>query len=67
MKDKVKLIPIDELVGLKSKIHSLETLDNKTFHKGKGVCTNLVANIRIFVCVFGKKIMKHSMKRTQSK
>lgn len=51
MKDKVKLIPIDELVGLKSKIHSLETLDNKTFHKGKGVCTNLVANIRIFVCV----------------
>ena len=61
---------IIEFIGLKSKMYSLIAVDGKEVKKEKGVNKNVVKNIRHkeFVnALFNKKIMKHKMKRIQSK
>ena len=70
MKDEFKGKIITEFVGLKSKIHSLISLDNEEVKKTKGVNKNVVKNIehKKFVNVlFNKKVIGHNMKRIQSK
>ena len=47
MKNQIKEIPIDEFVGLKSKMYSLELLNNKEIQKAKGIIKNIVYNIRL--------------------
>ena len=66
MKDEHKGIPIDEFVGLKSKMHSVLSENNKESNAAKG------ANVAIeFIeykdILFKKKITRHKMKRIQSK
>ena len=70
MKDGFKGKIISEFVGLKPKMYSLIDVDDKQNKKAKGVNKNVVKNIRHkkFVDVlFSKKLMRHKMKRIQSK
>ena len=59
-----------DFVGLKSKMYSLIDVDNEENKKAKVVNENVVKNIRHrkFVNVlFNKKMIRHKMKRIQSK
>ena len=70
MKDDSKGKIIIEFVGLKSKIYSLIDVDGKENKKRKGVNSVVVNNIKdeIYVNVLiNKEIMRHKMKRIQSK
>ena len=61
---------MNEFVGLKSKLYSLIAVDVEEVKKTKEVNKNVVENKRHkeFVDVlFNKKIMRHKMKRIQSK
>ena len=61
---------ISEFVGLKSKIYSLIDVDNEENKKAKGVKRNVVKNIRhkeYIDVLFNKEMMRHKMKRIQSK
>ena len=69
-KENLKEKIINEFVGLKSKMHSLVSVDGEEIKKAKGVNKNIVKSIRHkkFVhALFNKKIMRHNMKRIQSK
>ena len=46
MKDEFKGKIISEFVGLKSKMYSLVTVDNKEIYKAKGVNKNFIKNIK---------------------
>ena len=66
MKDESNGVKIDEFVGLKSKIYSLITENELEVNKAKGV--NLVLRHKeCFDVLFGKKVVRHKMKRIQSK
>ena len=66
MKDKFKGKIINELVGLKSKMYSLISIDNKEVTKAKGV--NKKIRHKEFVDVlFNRKVIGHKMKRLQSR
>ena len=63
MNSKEKII--SETVGLKPKIYSLIDGDSKENKKVKRVNKNVAKNIKNFL--FNKNMMKHKMKRIQSK
>ena len=66
MKDEFKGEVISEFVGLKIKMHSLITVDNQEVSKAKRV--NKKLRHKEFVDVLlNKKVIRHSMKRIQSK
>ena len=59
-----------KIVGLNSKMYLLINADSKENKKAKGVNKNVVKNIRYkeyLDVLFNKKMMKHNMKRIQSK
>ena len=56
----------DEFVGLKSKMYSIKNIDGKESNTEKGV--NIAAEFNGFKeTLFKKKIMRHKMRRIQSK
>ena len=66
MKDQFKGQIISEFIGLKSKMYSLISVDDEEVNKGKGV--NKKIKHKEFVDVlFNKKVVRHNMKRIQSK
>ena len=66
MKDVFKGKIISEFAGLKSKMYSLISADNEEVTKAKGV--NKKIRHKEFVSgLFNKKVMRHNMKRIQSK
>ena len=65
MKDELNGSKIVEFVGLKSKMYSLISSDNKEVNKAKGVNKNLGHNEYVDV-LFNKKVIRHKMKRIQS-
>ena len=66
MKDELKGKIISEYVGLKSKMYSLTSIDDEEVTKVKGV--NKKIRHKKFVYVwFNKKVIRHNMKRIQSK
>ena len=70
MKDEDKGRIISEFVGLKSKMYSLVTIDNKEIKNGKGVKINVVKNTRhkeYLNVLFNKNCIRHKMKIIQSK
>ena len=70
MKDEVKEKIISEFVGLKSKIYSIIAVDGKENKKAKGVNKNVGKNIKhkeYIDVLLNKKIMRHKMKRIQSR
>ena len=57
---------IDEFVGLKSKMHSMKHIDGKKSNTAKGV--NIANGFNEFKDIFfNKKVVRHKMKRIQSK
>ena len=70
MKDEFKRKTISKFIGLKSKMYSLIAIDGEENKKAKEVNKSIVRSIRHkeFVDVlFGRKLMRHRMKRIQSK
>ena len=66
MEDEFKGKIINEFVGLKSKMYSLISVDDEEVSKAKGV--NKKMKHKEFVDVlFNKKMIRHNMKRIQSK
>ena len=66
MKDKFGGVIVDEFVGLKSKMHSQKKIDGKECNKAKGV--SIATEFDKFKDVlFNEKIIRHKMKRIQSK
>ena len=66
MKDEFKGQRITELIGLKSKMYSLNNIDNKEISKAKGINKKIRHN-EYLECLFNKKVVRHNMNRTQSK
>ena len=66
MKGEFNGVTISEFVGLKSKMYSLISADDKEVNKAKGVDTKLRHNEYLDV-LFNKKVFRHKMKRIQSK
>ena len=66
MKDEFGGVIIIKFVGLKSKMYSIKKNDGKEYNKAKGV--NIATEFDNFKDVlFNKKIIRHKMKRIQSK
>ena len=66
MKDEFSAIIVEEFVGLKSKMHSMKKVDGKECNTAKGV--SIVTEFNKFKYVlFNKKILRHTMRRIQSK
>ena len=66
MKDEFGGVIIIEFVGLKSKMYSIKKIDGKEHNTAKGV--NIATEFDNFKDVlFNKKIIRHKMKRIQSK
>ena len=60
----------DEFVGLKLKMYSMKDVDGKQNKIGKGVNSVAVNNIKYeeyIAVLFNKKVVRHVMKRIQSK
>ena len=66
MKDEFNGVKIAEFVGLKSKMYSLISFDNKEVNKTKGINKKLRHEEYLNV-LFNKKVVRHNMKRMQSK
>ena len=66
MKDEFNGIKTNEFVGLKSKMYSLNSVDNKEGNKAKGINKKLKHKEYIDV-LFKKNVVRHNMKRIQSK
>ena len=66
MKDELNGSKIVEFVGLKSKMYSIISSDCKEINKAKGVNNKLGHNEYLNV-LFNEKVIRHSMKRIQSK
>ena len=70
MKDEFKGKIISEFIGLKSKMYSLVAVNNEETKNAKGVNKNVVKDIRhreYIDILFNKQMIKHKMKRIQSK
>ena len=66
MKDEKEGKINDEFVGLKSKIYSIKNIDGKESNTAKGL--NIATEFNEFKdTLINKKIMRHKMKRIQSK
>ena len=66
MKDEFGGVIVDEFVGLKSKMYSMKKIDGKEHNTAKGV--SIATEFDKFKDVlFNKKIIRHKMKRIQSK
>ena len=66
MKDEFGGVIVDEFVGLKSKMYSIKKIDGKEYNTAKGV--SIVTEFDKFKdFLFNKKIIRHKMKRIQSK
>ena len=66
MKDESDGKIIDEFVGLKSKMHSIKSIDGKESNMAKGV--NIATEFNEFKdTLFNKKIMRHKMRRIEAK
>ena len=66
MKDEMGGGVISEFIGLKSKMYSLVTLDDEEKIRAKGVNVKL-RHSEFYDVLFGEKIVRHNMKRIQSK
>ena len=66
MKDKFAGVIIDEFVGLKSKMYSMKKVDGKEYNTAKGVSIATEFN-KFKDVLFNEKIIRHKMKRIQSK
>ena len=66
MKDEFSGVIITEFVGLKSKMYSIKKIDGKEHNTAKGV--NIATEFDNFKdALFNEKIIRHKMKRIQSK
>ena len=66
MKDEFGRVIVVEFAGLKSKMHSMKKIDGKECNTAKGV--NIATECDKFKDVlFNEKIIRHKMKRIQSK
>ena len=66
MNDEFGRVIVIEFVGLKSKMHSLKKIDGKEYNTAKGV--SIATEFDKFKDVlFNEKIIRHKMKRIQSK
>ena len=66
MRDESEGKIIDEFVGLKSKMYSMKNIDGKESNMAKGV--NIATEFNEFKdTLFNKKIIRHKMRRIQSK
>ena len=66
MKDEFSGIIVSEFVGLKSKMYSRKKIDGKEHNTGKGV--SIATEFDKFKGIlFNKKVIRHKMKRIQSK
>ena len=66
MKDKSEGKIIDEFVGLKSKMYSMKNTDAKESNTARGV--NIATEFKEFKdTLFDRKVVRHKMKRVQSK
>ena len=66
MKDEFGGVIVSECVGLKSKMYSIKTIDGKEHNTAKGV--SIATEFDKFKDIlFNKKIIRHRMKRIQSK
>ena len=66
MKDKFKGKIIGEFVGLKSKMYSLISIDNKEVSKAKGV-NRKIRHKEFIDVLFNRKVIGHNMKRIQNR
>ena len=66
MKDKFKGKIIGEFVGLKSKMYSLISIDNKEVSKAKGV-NRKIRHKELIDVLFNRKVIGHNMKRIQNR
>ena len=66
MKDELNGVKTVEFVGLKSKMYSFIADNDKEVNKAKGVNKKVRHNEYVDV-IFNKKVMRHKMKRIQSK
>ena len=66
MKDEFKGVAITEFVGLKSKMYSLISVDDEEVSKAKGV-NKKIRHKKFVDVLFNKKVIRHNMKRIQSK
>ena len=68
MKNEIGGKVIFEFIGLKSKMHSLITVDDEEKTKAKGLSKKLgLKYSEFFYVLFDKKIVRHNMKRIQAK
>ena len=66
MEDEFGRVIVEEFVGLKSKLYSMNKIDGKECNTAKGV--SIATEFDKFKDVlFNKKIIRHKMKRIQSK
>ena len=66
MKDEFGGVIVNEFVGLKSKMYSIKKIDGKECNTAKGV--NIATEFNKFKDVlFNKKIIRHKMRKIQSK
>ena len=66
MKDKFGGVTVTEFVGLKSKMYSIEKTDGKEYNTGKRVIVATEFD-KFKDVLFNKKVIRHKMKRIQSK
>ena len=66
MKDEFKGKIINGFVGLKSKIHSLISVDDEEVTEAKGV-DKKIRHKEFLDALFNEKVIRHNMKRIQSK
>ena len=66
MKDEFKGKNINDFVGLKSKMYSLISVDDEEVTKAKGV-NKKIRHKEFINVLFNKKVIRHNMKRIQSK
>ena len=66
LRDEFNEIKISEFVGVKSKMYSLISFDDKGVNKAKGINKKL-RHKEYHDVLFNKKVIRHNMKRIQSK